>query len=94
MPVQLTALDDRVQILDYRPRQVPVRLDPIVSKDVPVTGGPRRRSRRACSWATSSITPATVTVRGGSTLVAQVTHAVASVIVDPNGIDVDPTSTS
>ncbi len=88
VPVQLTALDDRIQILDFRPRQVPVRLDPIVSKDVPVTVD-HGVIPAGLQLGDQLITPATVTVRGGSTLVAQVTHAVASVIVDPNGINVD-----
>lgn len=88
VPVQLTALDDRIQILDFRPREVPVRLDPIVSKDVPVTVD-HGVIPAGLQLGDQSITPATVTVRGGSTLVAQVTHAVASVIVDPSGINVD-----
>lgn len=88
VPVQLTALDDRIQILDFRPRQVPVRLDPIVSKDVPVTVD-HGVIPAGLQLGNQSTSPATVTVRGGSTLVAQVTHVVASVIVDPNGINVD-----
>jgi YbbR domain-containing protein len=88
VPVQLTALDDRIQILDFRPRQVPVRLDPIISKDVPVTVD-HGVIPPGLQLGNQLITPATVTVRGGSTLVAQVTHAVASVIVDPSGINVD-----
>ena len=88
VPVQLTALDDRIQILDFRPRQVPVRLDPIVSKDVPVTVD-HGVIPAGLQLGDQLISPATVTVRGGSTLVAQVTHAVASVIVDPGGINVD-----
>ena len=88
VPVKLTALDDRIQILDFRPRQVPVRLDPIVSKDVPVTVD-HGVIPAGLQLGNQLVTPATITVRGGSTLVAQVTHAVASVIVDPNGINVD-----
>jgi len=88
VPVQLTALDDRIQILDFRPREVPVRLDPIVSKDVPVTVD-HGTIPAGLELGDQVVTPATVTVRGGSTLVDQVTHAVASVIVDPNGINVD-----
>jgi len=65
-----------------------VRLDPIVSKDVPVTVD-HGVIPAGLQLGDQLITPATVTVRGGSTLVAQVTHAVASVIVDPNGINVD-----
>ncbi|HTS14156.1 MAG TPA: CdaR family protein, partial [Candidatus Sulfotelmatobacter sp.] len=88
VPVQLTALDPRIQILDFRPRQVPVRLDPIVSKDVPVTVD-HGVIPAGLQLGDPQITPAMITVRGASTLVAQVTHAVASVIVDPNGINVD-----
>jgi YbbR domain-containing protein len=88
VPVQLTALDPRIQILDFRPRQVPVRLDPIISKDVPVTVD-HGIIPAGLQLGTEQISPATVTIRGASSLVDQVTHAVASVIVDPNGINVD-----
>ena len=69
VPVQLTALDDRIQILDFRPRQVPVRLDPIISKDVPVTVD-HGVIPPGLQLGNQVIAPATVTVRGGSTLVA------------------------
>ncbi|MFI5262467.1 MAG: YbbR-like domain-containing protein [Candidatus Limnocylindrales bacterium] len=88
VPVHLAALDPRIQIIDFRPRQVEVRLDPVVSKTVPVTVD-HGTIPPGLQLGTPVIEPPTVTVRGASTLVAQVTHAVAHVIIDPNGINVD-----
>ena len=36
MPVTVVALDPRVQVVDYEPRQVQVQLDPVEEREVPV----------------------------------------------------------
>jgi YbbR domain-containing protein len=88
VPVQVVALDPRVRIFDYRPREVAVRLDPIVSKTVPVVVD-RGTVPAGLAVGDPVLSTQTVTVRGASSLVQQVTAARASVIIDPNGINVD-----
>jgi YbbR domain-containing protein len=88
VPVNVTALDPRIQIIDFRPRQVAVRLDPIESKVVPVSVD-HGTVPPGLQVGDAQITPSSAEVRGASTLVARVTRAVARVTIDPNGINVD-----
>ncbi len=88
VPVRVVALDPRIQVIDFRPRQVTVRLDPVVSKTVPVAVD-HGTIPPGLDIGVPQLVPATVSVRGASTLVGRVSHAVARVIVDPNGINVD-----
>jgi YbbR domain-containing protein len=86
--VDLKVADDRVQILDYRPQLIPVRLDPLVSKTVPVkldkgTVPPGLELRPPELSATFA------TVSGPASVVANVTAARASVLIQPSGIAVD-----
>ncbi len=86
--VRVVALDPRIQIIDFRPRQVNVRLDPVVTKSVPVAVD-HGTIPPSLKLGDAQLTPASVTVRGASTLVARVSQALARVIIDPNGINVD-----
>jgi YbbR domain-containing protein len=88
VPVNVTALDPRIQVIDFRPRQVAVRLDPIESKVVPVTVD-HGTVPPGLQLGDAQITPSSAEVRGASTLVARVARAVARVTIDPNGINVD-----
>jgi YbbR domain-containing protein len=88
VPVTLISLDQRVQIVDFQPREVQVQLDPVAERSLPVTVtvgtvpdgisvGPRQ------------IEPATVTIRGASSRVGSVSQVVARVSVDASALNVD-----
>lgn len=88
VPVTLIAFDRRVQVIDFFPRTVQVRLDPVdtrtigVSVDIGavpegVTTGPPQ------------VDPATVDVRGPSTRVAAIRAVLAPVAIDASGLNVD-----
>ena len=88
LTVRVVAIDPRIQVLDYEPRRITVRLDKVVSRVVPVRpvlgdvpagldiGDP-----------TVSVSQATVT--GPSEAVGRVTEAQARVQVDASGVDVN-----
>jgi YbbR domain-containing protein len=90
VPVRVIAADPRIQVIDYRPLQVAVRLDRIIQRTVPVTveKGPIPEGL-VLGEASTDVT--TVTVRGASSLVERVHEAVARVSIDPNAINVDAT---
>jgi YbbR domain-containing protein len=88
VPVEVVAHDPRVTVLDYSPRQISIRLDPIVTRQVPVEVD-RGTIPIGLTIGTPSLDISTVTVRGGSTLVDRVANAVARVRIDPSGINVD-----
>ncbi|MGZ3586068.1 MAG: CdaR family protein [Candidatus Limnocylindrales bacterium] len=88
VPVEVQALDPRIQVIDFRPRQVSVRLDPVVSKVVPVAVD-HGTVPPGLTVGTAELVPQSAEVRGASTLVDRVARVVARVAIDPNGINVD-----
>ena len=86
--VALEAIDDRVRIIDYEPRAVSVRLDPVQEKVVPVVVE-RGEVPGGIQIGDPQVDPAEVRVRGASSLVSRVASAVAVVTIDPNAINVD-----
>ncbi|HEX5467263.1 MAG TPA: CdaR family protein [Candidatus Limnocylindrales bacterium] len=88
VPVDVKAHDPRVTILDFKPRQISIRLDPIVSKPVPVAVD-RGEIPTGLTIGQPDVDVSQVTVRGGSTLVDRVARAEARVRIDPSGINVD-----
>lgn len=86
--VKLVAEDSRIQIIDYQPQQLSVRLDPVVHKKVNVlvkTGTPPEGLQPGTPI--QSIT--TVDVSGASSIVRRVAYAQAQVRVDASGLDID-----
>ena len=88
--VLVTATDPRVTILDYDPPSITVRLDPLVTKTVPVTvehgdvpAGLELRD--------PVLSAKEATVSGPDSVVRLVSSAEARVVVQPSGIDVDQT---
>jgi YbbR domain-containing protein len=88
VPVTLIALDQRVQIVDFQPREEQVQLDPVEERDMPVsvvigtvpetvTTGPPQ------------VDPQTVTLRGASSRVDSVSKVVARVPIDASALNVD-----
>jgi YbbR domain-containing protein len=88
VPVEVVAHDPRVTVLDYSPRQISIRLDPIITRQVPVQVD-RGTIPSGLTIGAPTLDVSTVTVRGGSTLVKKVADAVARVRIDPSGINVD-----
>lgn len=79
---------DGVNILDYTPHQVYVRLDPLVTRSVPirVSHGPVPEGLQPGE---TQISQTTATVSGPRSVVSQVVAAEARVQIQSSGIDVD-----
>lgn len=88
VPVVLVAVDARVQIVDYSPKAVNVRVDRVVSRRLPVTVD-RGTVPEGLTLSPSQVDPASVNVRGASSRVASVTAVVARVAIDDSGLNVD-----
>ena len=86
--VQLTASDQRIQIVDYQPQQIKVTLDPIVSKKVPVEVN-YAAIPSGLQPGTPVFTPSTVDISGGASIVRTVAEVRASVRIDASGLDVN-----
>ena len=86
--VNVSSPDPQVQVIDWSPRQIAVRLDPKTSKMVPV------QVYHGVAPAGLNVRPAIldttqVTVSGTQSAVNQVVAAVARVRIDPSGLKVD-----
>ncbi|MEO5919056.1 MAG: CdaR family protein [Candidatus Limnocylindrales bacterium] len=88
--VRVVAVDPRVQILDYEPRQITVQLDAVVSRIVPirVEYGPVPTGLDI-GEPTLSATEATVT--GAASIVDRISEVQARTNLDVSGIDVNRT---
>ncbi len=88
VPVRVVARDQRIQIVSWEPATVIARLDPVVSQQVPVQveRGPVPPGLTAGQ---PTVSPATVTVRGASSLVSRVAAAEARVSIAASGANVD-----
>jgi YbbR domain-containing protein len=86
--VQLVAEDPRIQIIDYRPQQITVKLEPIVHKQVNVvvdTGA----VPSGLQPGTPVLSTASVDVSGAASIVRRVAYAQARVRIDESGLDVN-----
>jgi len=90
VPVVVQAVDPGIQVIDFSPSRIAVRLDPLVARDVPVkvdlgTVPPGLDVREPV------VSEDTATVSGPDSAVRFVTAAVARVRIDPSGLDVNET---
>ncbi len=90
VPVVVRAVDPAVQVIDFSPSRVAIRLDPVVAREVPVrvdlgTVPPGLDVRDPV------VSQDTVTVSGPDSAVRFVTAALARVRIDASGIDVNET---
>jgi YbbR domain-containing protein len=86
--VHVQAADPRVQILDFDPQVVQVQLDPLISKSVPVKvdeGSPATGLQPQNPILSTN----SVTVSGPASVVSLATAAIARVVIQPSGLDVD-----
>lgn len=86
--VRVTAVDPRVQVLDYDPARIVVTLDRVTTRSVPIV--PVLGTVPDGLDIGDPVVDATfATVRGPSGQVAQVAEAQARISVDPSGVDVN-----
>ena len=88
VPVQVVPLDPRIKVLDFQPDRVAVRLDPVITRTVPVTVD-RGTVPPGLQIGDPVLSAQTAAVRGASSLVEQVELVSARVAIDPTGINVD-----
>ena len=90
LPVVVQSVDPAIQVIDFTPSRVAVRLDPLVTREVPVkvdmgTVPPGLDVREPV------VSQDPVTVSGPDSAVRTVAAALAEVRLDPSGIDVNET---
>lgn len=88
VPVSLVALDRRVEIVDFVPQSLEVRLDPVDEREMPVEVE-WGNAPAGIEVGTPQIEPAEVTIRGPSSRVAAVRSVVARVAIDASALNVD-----
>jgi len=88
LTIRVTAVDPRVQVLDYQPRRIVVTLDRVSQKTVPI--------RAVLGTLPAGLTvgvpildQTSAVVTGPESLLGKVTEAQARVTIDPSGIDVN-----
>lgn len=86
--VTLKADDARIQIIDYRPQQIVVKLDPVVHKQVSVQVF-KGNIPSDLQPGTPVLSVSTVDVYGAASFVRRVAYAQAAVRIDSSGLDVD-----
>jgi YbbR domain-containing protein len=90
LPVVVRSVDPAIQVIDFSPSRVAIRLDPLVSREVPVrvdlgTVPPGLDVRDPV------VSQDPVTVSGPESYVRFVVAALARVRIDPSGLDVNET---
>jgi YbbR domain-containing protein len=90
LPVVVKSVDPAIQVIDFAPSRISVRLDPLVTREVPVkvdmgTVPPGLDVREPV------VSQDPVTVSGPDSAVRAVAAALARVRLDPSGIDVNET---
>ncbi len=88
VPVTVTSVDPRIQVIGWTPTATFARLDPVISRDVPVVVQ-RGPVPPGLSASQPTVDRTTVTIRGAASLVQQVASAVARVSIDASGVNVD-----
>lgn len=88
VPVRVIALDPRVQVIDYAPRSVNVRVDQLVTRPMAITVD-RGTVPPGLALGPPVTSPASAILRGASSRVAAVQAVVARVAVDASGLNID-----
>ena len=88
VPITVSALDSRVVIVGFEPDVVQVHLDPVTERELPVTVA-LGTVPDSVSVGPPQVEPASVTVRGASSRVDQVSEIVANVSIDASALNVD-----
>ena len=88
VPVTVIAVDSRIQVVDYQPREIPVQLDPVATKEMPVEAQ-LNQVPNDIDTAPPQIDPQNVQVSGASSRVDVVTKVIAPVVIDSSALNVD-----
>lgn len=88
LPVELTAIDRDIQIVDFSPRTVQVRLDPIAERVLPVTVK-HNDPPEGLTAGTEQVDPVEVRIRGAGSRVESVSEVWANVTIDSSGLNVN-----
>ncbi len=88
--VRVSAVDPRIQVLDYEPRQITVQLDAVISRTVPIRAvlGP---IPSGLDVGEPTLSVANAVVSGAASIVNRVEEAQARLNVDASGIDINRT---
>jgi YbbR domain-containing protein len=87
-PIIVRAIDDRIQVVSSEPDVMTVQLDTVETRDVRVVvdhGTPPH----GVEVGTTTVDPPTVKVTGPSSVVDTVQAAIASVVIQPDGISIN-----
>jgi YbbR domain-containing protein len=88
VPVVLTVIDRRVQIVDFAPRTVQIRLDSIEEREMQVTPE-YNEPPEGLSVGIPQTEPSEVRIRGAGSRVSAVRSVVARVTIDASGLNVN-----
>lgn len=88
VPVTLVSLDQRVQIVDFQPRQVQVQLDPVAERTLPVTVE-LGTVPDGVTVGSPQVEPGAVTLRGAASRVESVNQVIARISIDASALNVD-----
>jgi YbbR domain-containing protein len=88
VPVTVTAVDRRIVVVDYFPRTIQVRLDPVDTRSVGVTVN-TGAIPEGLTIGPPQVDPPTVDVRGAASRVAAIRTVIARVTIDPSALNVD-----
>lgn len=86
--VTVVALDSRVQVVDFQPHLVEIRLDPVEVRELPVTVS-LGSVAEGLTVGPPQAEPNSVTLRGASSRVNAVTQVIARVTIDASALNVD-----
>ncbi|HYO45056.1 MAG TPA: CdaR family protein [Candidatus Limnocylindrales bacterium] len=89
-PIDVRSVDPAIQVIDFTPSRVAIRLDPLVTREVPVTVD-LGTVPPGLDVRTPVVSVNPVTVSGPDSAVRSVAAALARVRLDPSGIDVNET---
>ena len=89
--VNVTALDDRIQVLDVEPSQITIQLDRVTSRSVPVKAVIVGAVPSGLDVGSPTLDQANATVTGPQAVISKVAEVDARLTVDPSGIDIDRT---
>jgi len=88
VPVRLLVADQSIRIIDFQPRQVFVRLDPIIERSIPVIVV-QGTVPEGLAASVPDVSQTTVVASGPQSVVDKIVSAEARVRIQPSGIDVD-----
>ncbi len=91
VPVRVIAVDPRIQVLDYEPRQITVQLDQVITRTVPIRAVLTGPIPSGLDIGQPTLSATATVISGAASLVNRVVEAQARTNVDASGIDINRT---